>query len=206
MAYDDWPPLTVRDWQTVLDRRRPDWGSDEVDHDGIEAAEESRRLHELRGIIVGQVAEIESLLLHISNHIDKVVRKPLAMHKSRSRRGAGAVLKYLEDQLCQIDLIDGLREQIELIRGVITQRNKLVHATVCIGFEYVSFNDTRSSVIVALSDNDQIGVESDWSDLPPIEPRPDFSEYELERQLETAYQALEGCVDIWRLVNSLAED
>lgn len=59
MAYNDWPPLSVRDWRSVLAQRDPDWGPQEGDFDGILAARESRRIHELRGVIVGLVAEIE---------------------------------------------------------------------------------------------------------------------------------------------------
>jgi hypothetical protein len=51
MVYDFWPPLSVRDWQAVLAQREPEWGSGEDDFDGILAARESRRIHELRGVL-----------------------------------------------------------------------------------------------------------------------------------------------------------
>ena len=63
--HEYWPPLVVRRWQGVLYSRNPDDWFD-WDHDPIEEAVISRRLHELRGLVVGQVAEIESLLLHIA--------------------------------------------------------------------------------------------------------------------------------------------
>ena len=63
-----WPPLVVRRWQEILYSRNPDDWFDR-DHDPIEEAVISRPLHELRGLVVGQVAEIESLLLHVAQEI-----------------------------------------------------------------------------------------------------------------------------------------
>ena len=56
---EHWPPLVVRRWQEVLVLRNPnDWFNE--DHDPIEEALINRPLHELRGLVVGQVAELES--------------------------------------------------------------------------------------------------------------------------------------------------
>jgi hypothetical protein len=63
MPHSRWPPLSMHGWQQVLNMRDPDWGSAAEDQDDLMAAEESRRMHELRGLIVGQVAEIENLLI-----------------------------------------------------------------------------------------------------------------------------------------------
>lgn len=78
MQYDEWPELTVRSWQAVLAKRDPEWGSQEEDRDGIDEAYESHRLHELRGIIIGQVAEIENLLYYITSQIHSILKLQLA--------------------------------------------------------------------------------------------------------------------------------
>src|ERR687887_1254948 len=60
-----WPELTVRGWRGVLARRQPDWGSWDDDDDLVGEAREAIRLHELRGLVMAQVAEIEDLLRFI---------------------------------------------------------------------------------------------------------------------------------------------
>ncbi len=65
-----WPELTVRSWQGVLARRDPEWRS--WDDDDYEEASEGRRLHELRGLIMAQVAEIEDLLKQLLKKADEL--------------------------------------------------------------------------------------------------------------------------------------
>ena len=38
MAFDDWPPLSVRSWSQVLAMRDPSWGSQAEDYDDITGA------------------------------------------------------------------------------------------------------------------------------------------------------------------------
>jgi len=71
MPYGEWPELTVRSWQTVLAKRDSEWGFETDDHDWIDEASDSRRLHEMRRVIIGQVAEIENLLFYTSSEIHK---------------------------------------------------------------------------------------------------------------------------------------
>ena len=202
MDRDMWPPLSVRNWQAVLGMRDSDWGSLEDDYDCIEAAKESRRLHELRGLVIAQVAEIEALLLYISSQIRDRSSPGNVPEKREKMRGAGNVLKDVEALLDVIGLGDDLSEQVETVRRTIRRRNDIVHATVHIGFAYVEFNDSRNSVICLLMDNDQIGQPR--SEVQRYEEDEDyeFDEMKLECQLTDAYDALDRCVDIWVQVDS----
>jgi len=153
MAYNDWPPLSVRDWRSVLAQRDPDWGSEEEDFDGISAARESRRIHELRGVIVGQVAEIENLLLHISAQVMERSNSE-EIGNRRARGPAGAVLAHVENQLKILGLEGEFERHLVVIREVITNRNVIVHAVADVGFSYVQFTDSRDCVLILLRDND----------------------------------------------------
>ena len=126
MQYDEWPELTVRSWRTVLAKRDPDWGSQEEDHDGIDEAYESRRLHELRGIIIGQVAEIENLLYYITSQIHE---RYTGLPGRPKRPSPGGILQHLEDLLRRINADRKTVEKIAKIKKTIKRRNKLVHAT-----------------------------------------------------------------------------
>lgn len=60
-----WPALSVRSWQGVLERREPDYyelyGYGPDLDDDVLGAEYAQRIHELRGLVMAQVAEIEDL-------------------------------------------------------------------------------------------------------------------------------------------------
>jgi len=212
MGYNDWPPLSVRDWRSVLAQRDPDWGSEEEDFDGISAAHESRRIHELRGVIVGQVAEIENLLLHISAQV--MERSNSEEVRNRRARGpAGAVLAHVEKQLKTLSLEGEFESHLVVIREVIANRNAIVHAVVDVGFSYVQFTDSRDCVLILLRDNDrdkwQKRIEG-ATELDPWETDEmipwDISEVDLERQLARGYEALDKCLDIWVRVNEILPD
>ena len=187
----------------MLGMRDSDWGSMEEDYDCIEAAKESRRLHELRGLVIGQVAEIEALLLYISSRIRGRCSPGKVPERRGKMRGAGNVLKDVEVLLGVIGLGHDLAEHVECIRRTIRRRNDIVHATVHIGFAYVQFNDSRNSVICLLMDNNQIGQPSgEVKQYETEEEDCDFDEVKLERQLADAYDALDRCVDIWVRIDS----
>lgn len=212
MTYDAWPPLGVRDWQSVLWRREPDWGSDEDDFDGIKAARESRRIHEMRGVIVGQVAEIENLLLHISAQArERSNSKDL--RNRRVRGPAGVVLAHVEELLRTLGLEIEFREHLEAVRETIVNRNAIVHAVVDVGFAYSPFNDSRECVLIGIRDNDgdrwkeRLENATDWETWDSDVMIPwDISEIDLERQLLRAYMALDKCIDIWVRVNKILPD
>jgi hypothetical protein len=206
LSYGELPALTVRDWPSVLDMRRPDWGCCEEDDDGVRAAEESRRIHELRGVIIGQVSEIESLMAHVSSQIR--ARSGIAgLPRPPRRAGAGGILGHLEELLDHIGMRQEFVEEIAGIRLAIHRRNTLVHAVVRTGFAYVAFNDSRDSVIVILSDNDHSQVtdhasDANWDDPAAGLPEGDLSPADLERQLAIAWRALDSCLDIWEKVDT----
>jgi hypothetical protein len=212
LIYDIWPPLSVRDWQTVLALRDPEWGSEEGDRDGFLAADDSRRIHELRGVIIGQVAEIENLLLHICTQVGE--RSSLeGVRYRRARRPAGAILTEVERILKILGLDHTLEEEIRIVRETISKRNAIVHAVVDVGYSYIKFNDSRGAVIIILRDNDKDRWRQRLEEAAQFDPWTsdemdplDISEVDLERQLAQAYEALDKCVDIWIEVNEILPD
>jgi hypothetical protein len=212
MASDAWPPHSVRDWQAVLAQREPGWGSEVEDFDGIYAACESRRIHELRGVIVGQVAEIENLLLHISAQVRE--RSNSSERRNRRVRGpAGAVLTHVENTLKTLGLESEFEGHLEAVRETISNRNAIVHAVVDVGFSYSPFNDSRECVLIGIRDNDKDKWEERLESATEFETWEndvmipwDISEIDLERQLAKAYKALDKCIDIWIRVNEVLPD
>lgn len=216
MGYNDWPPLSVRRWSGVLAMRHHEWGSAPEDRDYLVEAEESRRMHELRGLIVGQVAEIESLLIHVVNQIFErtaAVPQPVRM----KRYTAGQILAVVENQLRVLGLEGEFGASIRRIRQTINDRNAIVHAIISIGFS--DMLGPRVSVISILWDNNDgsrqpEGTET-WEthacedyancphDIEEADDSWDISEFRLERQLNDAYDALEKCIDIWIRVDKI---
>jgi hypothetical protein len=146
-----WPPLVVRRWQGVLYSRNPDdWFG--WDHDPIEEAVISRQLHELRGLVVGQVAEVESLLLHIAQETRE--RYPGTLPSRQKRKGAGGALQDVRKLLATLALGDELSAELEKIGRVIDQRNRLVHGVIHIGFSRLGPQAPLEPVIYLLFEND----------------------------------------------------
>ena len=202
-----WPELTVRGWRGVLARRQPDWGSWDDDDDLVGEAREAIRLHELRGLVMAQVAEIEDLLRFIvveaGTRVDDDSRSlPLG------RITAGGVLRRVEQLLDKLGLTEQYRPQIALVQSTIHRRNQLVHATVQVGFSKMGEYGPRVPVIVLLME--QHDRPPDHPQSPPLGPGveqtdgDDFgeiSEFDLERDLEKAYEALEAAVNIWEAID-----
>jgi hypothetical protein len=105
-----WPPLVVRRWQGILHSRNLDNWFD-WDHDPIEEAVISRPLHELRGLVVGQVAEIESLLLHVAQEMRD--RYMGTLPGRQKRKGAGGALQDVRKLLAALALEDELSAELE---------------------------------------------------------------------------------------------
>ena len=110
-----WPPLVVRRWQGILHSRNLDNWFD-WDHDPIEEAVISRPLHELRGLVVGQVAEIESLLLHVAQEMRD--RYMGTLPGRQKRKGAGGALQDVRKLLAALALEDELSAELEKIGRV----------------------------------------------------------------------------------------
>jgi hypothetical protein len=212
MDFDAWPPLSVRDWRSVLAQRDPDWGSLEDDRDCILAAHESRRIHELRGVIVGQVAEIENLLLHIAAQVRE--RSDSDELRNRQVHGpAGAVLGQVVNLLKSLGHEIEFEDKLESIRETIISRNAIVHAVVDVGISYCLFNDSREVTIIGIRDNDKDKYEKRLTTAAELDPWEhdemipwDISEADLERQLARAYKALDDCIDIWVRVDEILPD
>jgi hypothetical protein len=201
-----WPPLVVRRWQGILYLRNTDDWFD-WDHDPVEEAVISSRLHELRGLVVGQVAEIESLLLHIAQEMRD--RYSAALPARQKRKGAGGALQDVTRLLATLGLGDGLRAELEMIDRVIGRRNRLVHGVIHIGFSRLGPEAPLEPVIYLLFEND--GNEAPAATDPhsvdnstrsrgardePEEPEHDdeLGEFELKKYLNEAYDALDAAL------------
>ena len=222
-----WPPLVVRSWRGVLserDREYHDW-----DHDPIQEAVISQRMHELRGLVVGQVAEIESALLDVASKIRH--RHPGPLPNRQKRVGAGGALYDVRTLLPMLSVGSELTGELALIDQVIRRRNKLMHARINVGFSQLGPHSGLEPVIYLLQENDatevnnsqgvdagntngrssvpdfQEGVGDDEFDLPEDEmENGQIGESGLEEYLEEAYAALEAAVNIWQKVDQVLPD
>jgi hypothetical protein len=213
--HEYWPPLVVRRWQGVLYSRDPnDWF--DWDHDPIEEALISRRLHELRGLVVGQVAEIESLLLHISQEVrDRYLGTPPSRQK---RKGAGGALQDVRKLLAALALGDELSAALEKIGRIIDRRNRLVHGVIHIGFGRLGPQAPLEPVIYLLFENDgheaplrvdDQGVANSaespgvGDEEEELEDDVELDEFELKKYLNEAYNALDAGLAILARVDGV---
>lgn len=187
---DRWPELGIRRWGDVLVRRHPE--VDYIDEDDSYAeSRESHRIHELRGLIMAQVAEIEDLLYWLVNNYLPLF-KPLTPRQIESLKKvpAGALLKHAGEVLAILELEAEFVRQVAEVEKAIRRRNVLVHATVHVGFSYSSFRDQHEAVIVLLTSKvSGVGTE-------------EIGELELEQDIRQAYIALDAAVDIWEAVSN----
>ena len=146
-----WPPLVVRSWQGILYGRDRE-SFEGWDHDPEEEATISRRMHELRGLVVGQVAEIESALLDIASEIRG--RHPEPLPNRQKRKGAGGALNDVRKLLPTLSVGDGLARELALIDQVIRRRNRLMHARIHVGFIRLGPRSGLEPVIYLLLEND----------------------------------------------------
>lgn len=211
-----WPPLAVRTWQGALNSRDPEYREFDYEHE-VEAIE-SRRLHELRGLVVGQVAELESLLLHITSEIRARYSGPLPVRSKR--RGAGGALSDLRSLLKTMLLGDELAEELETIGLVIRRRNWLVHGRIHVGLSQLGPHAPLEPVISLLFENDEDDTHRSENNhegeneplsngMAEDEEREDedededveLGEFELTKYLNEAYIGLEAALDIWEKVD-----
>jgi hypothetical protein len=197
-----WPPFSVRPWLTVHDSRLPSDGTP-WDHDPIAEANISRRLHEMRGLVIGQVAEVESLLFHIG---EQTRRRYQGTLPSRPRRmGAGGALQDVKELLAVLALGDEFAAEIEQIHKVIALRNRLVHGVIRIGFSQPGDQGPLEPVVYMFTENDDdrppmtiidpFGDDDDWEYAVEIDER------DLENHLNKAYGALEAGLSIFTRVD-----
>jgi hypothetical protein len=146
-----WPPLVVRSWHGALYGGDPSYSYD-WDHDPVQEAEISRRMHELRGLVVGQVAEIEFALLCIASEIRDRYEGPV--HARPKRMGAGGALNDVRRLLPVLSIGNTLAQEIDLIGQVIDRRNRLMHARIHVGFGRLGPRSGLEPVIYMLLEND----------------------------------------------------
>lgn len=192
-----WPPLAVRTWQGALNSRDPEYREFDLEHE-VEAIE-SMRLHELRGLIVGQVAELESLLLHITSEIRVRYGGPLPVRSKR--RGAGGAPSDLRGLLKTVFLGDELAEELETIGLSIRRRNWLVHGRIHVGLSQLGPYGALEPVISLLFENDEDDRPRSENDHEGEDEDIELGEFELTKYLNEAYVGLEAALDIWKKVD-----
>jgi hypothetical protein len=187
----------------MLAHRDPDYGSCDDDYDDFMGAIEAQRLHELRGLIMAQVAEIEDLLRFTLTQTRTQTGRSGSRSRPSGRITAGAALKQLERLLQDLQLAERYQQQVALIRSTIRRRNQLVHARVHIGFAQAGEYAPREPVIALLLGKPGEAHEPVTSPGSPesvglVEPvaSEEISEVALEQDLEKAYEALDAALDI----------
>lgn len=183
-----WPAGTVRRWEDVLYRRHPPAAEDDYmdDYDPVEAAAAARSVHERRGLVMAQVAEIEHLLLHILRQAE--LRGGVGIKEGKGRVTAGQARGFVHQVLEQMGVADRCSGALSAIRVAIDRRNELVHARVGVGF--TMWRGFPEPVITLL--------------VPHTNGLPDpIDGYDLDADLENAYVALEAAIDIWELMDDM---
>ena len=163
-----WPELGVRRWGDVLEMRTSSSYDYAYDGDSYAASDESRRIHELRGLVMSQVAEIEDLLYELANTYLPALKKMTPKQSLGLKKApAGELLVAVE--LCSLLNLEVTNsERLDILADTIQRRNALVHATVQIGFSWTGSGDRREPVIALLSSRIEAVGQSD------------IGEYELE--------------------------
>ena len=111
-------------WTTVWDVLYPEDAGDP--HDDQAAAE----MHRLRGLVMAQAAETESVLGQILKRLDPRVKV---------RRPAGNLLRDVRTKLNKIDL-ERHERNLATVDAAIRRRNRVVHSVVTIGSSWVSYS------------------------------------------------------------------
>ena len=205
-----WPVESVWSWRGVLHERRPDKADFEDDADDhLREAEDSRRMHMLRGMFMAQAAEVEDLLVTLAEQLPEM--------RAYRRRSANWLLRELEEQYFE----ESLARHFRYVTWLFKRRNQLVHATITIGYSYVQFTDQRDSVIQTL--HPIRGGEVPWDWAPALDDQiapdafadpwavdgsagasrvhPDYEELDLEHDLRRAHIAVESAVIIYEQLN-----
>jgi hypothetical protein len=149
----------------------------------------------MRGIVIGQVAEIESLLLHIAQETRD--RYPGTLPSRARRKGAGGALQDVRRLLAVLAIEDDLSEELEEIGRVIGRRNRLVHGAIYSGFSRLGDRAPLEPVIYLLLENDRDEAPASPADQSPAmspesgDPRAEAEEDEQEEDVELDESALE---------------
>jgi hypothetical protein len=114
----------VVSWTTVWDVLYPEDAGDP--HDDQAAAE----MHRLRGLVIAQAAETESVLGQILRRLDSRVK----VH-----RPAGNLLRDVRTKLDNIDL-ERHEHDLGVVDAAIRRRNRIVHSVVTIGSSWVPYS------------------------------------------------------------------
>lgn len=208
-----WPELTVRPWRGVQDLRQAEvehYYSDDL-YDRVEAGRESRRIHELRGVFMAQVAEIEHLLQTLINLVAEHRAEWLPVPKSKLKKiPAKKALDLVRDIAAAAGQATEMSIACSQVTWLLARRNQLVHAVVTVGYNSLGPYAPREPVIVLLDEIQQNGAQVPWELAPLLKDAGtpgdwgwegdsgEISEQHLEEDLRRAYIVLEGAVDIFQ--------
>lgn len=110
-------------WQTVWDCLYPDYT--DAPHDDAAASE----MHRLRGLVMAQCAETETVLGKIATHLDGSL--------SVERRTAGQLLQIIRRLLGEAG--EEWTADLRLIDDAVKRRNHAVHSPVTIGSDWMPY-------------------------------------------------------------------
>lgn len=203
-----WPDLSVRSWHGALAERTPQepyYEDDASDH--LLEAGDTRRIHELRGLFLAQVSEVEDLMIHIIKYVsenrpDLVGGSPKKIILSK----ALAAVKGIAETLGLGTLAE---EKFPMLYWMIARRNPLVHARVVVGYSQLGPDAPREAVIVFLQEIQPSSNEIPWGDAPKIEGYRNpgefgwsgddgqIDEYCLTVDLQRLYVCLDAAIEIY---------
>jgi hypothetical protein len=197
MRREPWPMGTVRSWQGVYQQRQESgYADDEADR--IRESKESSRIHELRGLMMAQVAEVEDLLVTLHRQLDS----------PPANEGRWTTAKRILALLGDMPESGNLQQQLDHMEWLLERRNQLVHARVHVGYAYSQFNDSREAVVVLLQPVNFSSRAIPWHKAPvlaaPRSVQADSDEIDeelLEDDLDRAHLALESAVDVYQALS-----
>lgn len=127
-----WPDLSVRSWRGVLAQRpRKDDFYEVGDEDFLLEAAEARRLHELRGLFLAQVSEVEDLMIHAVDCVHQ--KRPDLIDGSRKKIVLSRALMIVREIMKKLGADQAAEIRFPMFYWMIARRNQLVHSRVLVG-------------------------------------------------------------------------
>jgi hypothetical protein len=206
-----WPDLSVRPWRGVLAERLPRDDFYEMGgEDFLLEAAEARRLHELRGLFLAQVSEVEDLMIHVVDCVHD--KRPDLIDGPHKKVVLSRALTIVRDVMKKLSADKVAESQFAMLYWMIARRNQLVHARVAVGYSQVGPDAPREPVIALLQEIQPGQNPVPWNDAPKLEEcrnpgdfgwtggGDEIGEYDLEVDLRRLYVCLDAAVDIYEVM------
>jgi len=211
-----WPDLSVRSWRGALFERtqqEPYCEDDASDH--LLEAGDTRRIHELRGLFLAQVSEVEDLMVHIVKYASE--KRPDLFGEPPKKNLLSKALAAVKGIAETLGLGIMAEERFPMLFWMIARRNQLVHARVVVGYSQLGPNAPREAVIVFLQEIQPGSNEIPWDDAPKIDgyrnpgdfgwsgDDDQIDEYYLMVDLRRLYVCLDASIEIYVAVQRQLE-